>query len=113
MLYNDSMPGLYKIGHTTKAPLERCSELSSKTSVPTEFKIYCYGELKNPWMLEKEMHDAGERFRVNDSREFFKLPEDSLLKAALWIEKLSINFFGSNVFLELREKLPEVSIDNG
>lgn len=113
IIYNESMPGLYKIGHTTKAPLERCRELSDKTSVPTKFLIYCYGELNNPWDLEKDLHNAGERFRVNQSREFFKIPDESLLKAGLWVEKLSINFFGSELFFQLKEKLPEVSVDNG
>ncbi len=113
ILYNESMPSLYKIGFTTKAPLERCHELSNKTSVPTPYKIWCYGELGNPSDLERQLHDAGERFRVNESREFFKLPEDSLLKASLWIKEFSIHFIGSNVFFELREKLPEVSVNNG
>lgn len=113
LVYNESMPDLYKIGYTTKSPLQRCHELSDKTSVPTKFKIYCYGELNNPHELEKELHNAGERFRVNHAREFFKMPDENLLRAGLWIKELSINFFGSDLFYQLKEKLPEVSIDNG
>lgn len=112
VVYNESMPELYKIGYTNRSPLERCRELSDKTSVPTQFKIYCYGESGNPCHLEKEIHVAAERFRVNESREFFKIPEESLLRAGLWIQELSIHFVGSDLFYKLKEKLPEVRIDN-
>jgi hypothetical protein len=112
VVYNESMPELYKIGYTNRSPLERCRELSDKTSVPTQFKIYCYGEIENPSDFERKMHEAAERFRVNSSREFFKIPEDSLLKAGLWIKELCIHFVGSDLFYKLKEKLPEVRIDN-
>ncbi|CAB3730111.1 hypothetical protein LMG22037_05505 [Paraburkholderia phenoliruptrix] len=74
VLGNDSMPGIYKIGMTEKAPQERLEQLSSATSVPEAFNMIFFAQVKNALKVEQEMHRYFEDYRVNDSREFFRAP---------------------------------------
>jgi len=72
---NDSMPGLYKIGQTERPPSYRCNELSKSTSSPTEFEILMYVEVEEPVQTERFVHEHLAEFRVNDCREFFRIPD--------------------------------------
>ena len=100
ILVNKSMPGLVKIGQTTKSPEERAKELSSPTGVPTPFEV-AYA-LRSFWYenLEKQMHAALADRRSNNNREFFEVSVDEaktlLNKLASPIERI-LNFFG-NIF---------------
>ncbi|WP_144156526.1 GIY-YIG nuclease family protein [Paraburkholderia sp. BCC1885] len=71
VLSNDCMPGIYKIGFTERAPAERLEQLSSATSVPVEFDLVLFAQVKNPRALEKKLHDHFDMDRVNPGREFF------------------------------------------
>ncbi|EJG1615139.1 GIY-YIG nuclease family protein [Vibrio parahaemolyticus] len=71
-LKNESMPGIYKIGLTTKTVKKRCKEISAATGVPTPFEIVTYKEVDNVDKAEKTVHKLLSRFRLNKSREFFK-----------------------------------------
>ena len=70
---NRVMPGIYKIGMTDRAPAQRCYELSSSTSVPVPFEVLCFAQVEDPRTVEAEMHEHFAPFRVNGSREFFRL----------------------------------------
>ena len=74
-LSNDSMPGLYKIGQTERPPSYRCDELSRSTSSPTEFEILMYAEVDSPLQTERFVHEHLASYRVNDGREFFRIPD--------------------------------------
>lgn len=71
-LSNPAMPGLYKIGMTERSPSMRCWELSSSTAAPLEFDIEFYAEVANVLMVERQLHAALDRYRVNPGREFFR-----------------------------------------
>ena len=68
---NPSMPGLLKIGVTTKTPEERSKELFT-TSVATPFKIEFSRYVNNPFQKEKVIHKILENYRI-PSREFFNI----------------------------------------
>lgn len=72
-LSNESMPGIYKIGFTRGSPSLRAKQLSAPTSVPTPFDVEWYAESEGADVLEAELHKALGRFRVSESREFFKV----------------------------------------
>lgn len=72
---NDSMPGLYKIGVTERAPSYRRDELSRSTSAPTPFEILMYVEVDSPHEAERFVHEYLSKFRVNEGREFFRVPD--------------------------------------
>lgn len=71
-LGNPAMPGIFKIGMTERAPSQRCQELSGSTSAPLPFDLLFYGEVENPSIVEREIHDELYIERINDSREFFR-----------------------------------------
>ena len=80
------MPGLVKVGCTDRSPDERISELSAATGVPTPFKLEFFIHVPDHLATEQEIHLILANVRVNDSREFFRVPVErakSLLSAKL------------------------------
>lgn len=72
VLANPAMPGLYKIGFTTRSPMARAAELSKWTGLPGDFHVEYYGEFESPALIEKSVHDAFSEQRVTLAREFFR-----------------------------------------
>lgn len=81
VLSNPAMPDLIKIGMTTRDNIdERMRELFS-TSVPFPFECEyaCKVHVSDCNKIEKALHIAFHPYRVNASREFFKiLPEQAI-----------------------------------
>ncbi|MBK3745807.1 GIY-YIG nuclease family protein [Paraburkholderia aspalathi] len=73
VMSNPSMPGTVKIGKTTRSPEVRRAELSSATGVPVPFHIEGFIECENVHVMEILIHEKLKRYRVNRSREFFKI----------------------------------------
>lgn len=79
------MPGLVKVGKTTKLPSSRAEELSGVTGVATPF-IVVYEELFDDCdFVESFVHTklAESGMRVSESREFFRAPVSDVIKAIL------------------------------
>ena len=78
-LSNDSIPGLLKIGMTTRTPEERARELYT-TGVAIPFKVEFSIKVDNPLKTEHQLHALFNEYRVK-SREFFQItPEDARSK---------------------------------
>lgn len=75
ILTNESMPGLVKVGKTTRDPEARADELY-QTGVPTRFKVHHYALSPDCGELEMQMHEALDSDRVSISREFFRADPD-------------------------------------
>lgn len=73
LLTNPAMPGLVKIGMTTRTPEIRLRELNATTSLPYPFKLVGAVKTKDAAVLEKTVHDTLESRRANRKREFFKI----------------------------------------
>jgi hypothetical protein len=69
VLSNSAMPGLIKIGFTTRSIMERIDELSH-TGVPAKFEMEIEVSTSDPEMLEKRLHIAFSRYHYK--KEFFK-----------------------------------------
>ncbi len=75
LIANDSMPGLVKIGLTTRSVEERLAELDT-TGVATPFRVV------EQWLTpdvrgdEATAHRHLSRHRVREGREFFALPAE-------------------------------------
>ena len=81
VLSNRAMPGLVKIGMTTRPELDaRLKELYT-TGVPVPFDVEYACEVKacNCAKLEKALHTAFEPNRLNVNREFSKSRRNRLL----------------------------------
>ncbi len=85
VLVNPSIPGLVKVGQTTKSPLERASELSRATGVATAFVLVFEQEFVDCVAAERDIHAAldhcGMRYKPN--REFFRGPIPDIIRLIL------------------------------
>ena len=78
---NRGMPGLCKIGYTTRNDVkERARELYT-TGVPYPFKTYYACQVYNGKNIEKILHKLFDEFRVNDNREFFEMDPERVILA--------------------------------
>lgn len=73
ILTNKSMPGLVKIGKTTRSPKTRAKELSGGTGVPTPFVVSHKRSVKDIHNAERDIHQALDEDRKNEKREFFEV----------------------------------------
>ena len=77
VLTNVSMPGIVKIGFT-KNIKDRIINLSSRTAVPSPFKLYRAIEVKDMFEVESQFHHYFRKQRTNSQREFFTIsPEET------------------------------------
>lgn len=69
---NEGMPGLCKIGYTTRNDVkERAKELYT-TGVPYPFQIHYACQVSNGKNIETILHKLFSEYRVNNNREFFE-----------------------------------------
>jgi hypothetical protein len=71
-LSNESYKDTYKIGFTNNDPLIRMSQLNT-TGLLYPFKLEFAKQVKNYQDKEKKLHLIFDKYRVNKSREFFKM----------------------------------------
>ena len=74
ILTNDAMPGLVKIGRTSRDVDLRASELW-QTGVPQRFEVFWSCKTPDCVQLEAYVHGDLRKYRVSKSREFFKIDE--------------------------------------
>lgn len=80
ILTNPAMPGLVKIGKTSRQDVEtRLGELYS-TGVPLAFECAYAGRVEDETKVERAFHQAFGPYRINSKREFFQIepPEASI-----------------------------------
>ncbi len=73
ILTNEVMPGLVKIGKTTRDPYTRAREISGTTGVPKPFEVAHYVYVSDCDQVEQIAHSQLWRYRVNNRREFFQI----------------------------------------
>ena len=90
IMSNPSIPGLLKIGYTSRPVEDRCKELSKATGVPTPFKVeYILRVYGRGLELESEIHRCLEHKRNSSKREFFDV---SLKEAIEIVDKIGKNY---------------------
>ncbi|MGL5228180.1 MAG: GIY-YIG nuclease family protein [Bacteroidales bacterium] len=80
VLTNSTMPGLVKIGMTTRESIDtRMKELySTGVPVPFDCEYACEVKVSDCAKIEKALHTAFKPNRINDNREFFQIkPEQA------------------------------------
>ena len=80
ILTNPALPGLLKIGKTTRTPALRAEELSKPTGVPRPFEVAYALYVLDCHRVEKRTHQQLAQVRVR-GREFFELPLDAAVAA--------------------------------
>ena len=86
VLTNPAMPGIVKIGKTSRDSVDaRLSELYS-TGVPVPFECAFAGRVSDESKVEKAFHLAFGPYRLNPKREFFQIePEQAIALLELMI----------------------------
>ena len=77
VLSHEAMPGLLKVGYTTRTIKERLQELSS-TGVPGSFIPELYFYIDEPHVVEREIHQHLSSFRYE--KEFFRVDKTEAIK---------------------------------
>ena len=83
---------VYKVGFTKHHPEHRAKQLSRGTGVLYPFNVEYVFRCHDGEFLEREVHKALKKYRLNNDREFFKV-KFSLIKDA--IEELGEKFKGN------------------
>lgn len=79
-LTNEAMPGLVKIGMTSRKEIaQRMKELYSSTGVPLPFECVYACEVTDFAKTEKALHLAFAPDRINPNREFFKMDTERVI----------------------------------
>lgn len=84
---NESMPGILKIGRTSREPEARLREMNSRTETPTPFRLEAVVRSANAAWTERAIHERLNGVRVNERREFFRLTPASALAAMMAVAK--------------------------
>ena len=90
VLTNSAMPGLVKIGMTTRESIDtRMKELySTGVPVPFDCEYACEVKASDCAKIEKALHTAFKPNRINDNREFFQIkPEQATAILGLFNRK--------------------------
>ena len=77
VLTNEAMPDYVKIGTTRSTMQQRMAQLYS-TSVPVPFECHYAGEVEVAKNVEKRLHRAFDKFRINKNREFFEIDPEAV-----------------------------------
>ena len=74
VMVNSTIPGLAKVGRTTRSPAERAAELSAASGVATPFVLAFEQEFADCVWAERQIHGELDRLglRVVPNREFFR-----------------------------------------
>lgn len=73
VLSNPAMPGLVKIGRSIYGGKKRAVDLY-QTGVPEPFTLEFEAYLSDPASVEHDLHTNLDEYRINGSREFFRIP---------------------------------------
>ena len=89
LLVNPSMPGVVKIGKTSRDPTQRMAELTSATGVPTPFMLVYQLQVVNAGLAERLVHEKLESmgYRVSANREFFHVTPSVAIEVMLEVNQ--------------------------
>ncbi len=104
VLTNDAMPGLVKVGRTTRDPESRACELF-QTGVPVPFEVYFSALFPDCIDAEAHVHRELTLSRVSEGREFFRVEPDRAEQAVCNAHREQLEHW-------LEEFLPDHSIEN-
>lgn len=79
VLTNPAMPGLIKIGMTTQVEVEARMKQLFSTGVPVPFDCAFACQVKDAGEVERALHYAFGKHRINPNREFFQIEADRVI----------------------------------
>lgn len=85
ILTNEAMPNLVKLGITYTTIEQRMKELYT-AGVPVPFECFHASLVENAEDVERRIHRAFSKFRVNKNREFFEILPENILEILEMVE---------------------------
>ena len=79
VLTNPAMPGLIKIGMTTQMEVEARMKQLYSTGVPVPYDCAFACQVKDASEVERALHYAFGKDRINPNREFFRIEADRVI----------------------------------
>ena len=73
ILVNPALPGMVKVGLTTRTPTQRAGELTSSSGVPLPFVVAWARAVSDCASVEASVHRMLDDRRVSGKREFFRV----------------------------------------
>lgn len=108
---NPAMPGIVKIGMTTRDSVDdRLRELSVPSGVPVPFECDYACRVVRCGDIEAALHTAFNPYRINPRREFFKIEAD---QAIAFLRVLAIEEVTSEVSEEAERIMDPVEVSSG
>lgn len=107
VLVNECMPGLVKIGKTSRKDMgARLRELyTTGVPLPFECRYACRVKLSHTDELEKALHKAFAPYRVNDSREFFRIEVEQVIPILKLLTHMNEGDVTAEVSAEIQQEL--------
>lgn len=109
VLANSAMPGVVKVGKTTRTPSERAAELSGVTGLPSSFIVVYEQLFSDCGAAESYVHTylTQKGFRISDNREFFNAPVNDVVRAIV-----SASTAMDNELQKIRSTEAQVPVEN-
>lgn len=85
ILINEAMPNLVKVGRTTTSINQRMKELYT-SGVPVPFECFHASVVTDDIDVERRIHRAFSKYRVNTNREFFEIEPENILAILEMVE---------------------------
>lgn len=82
VMSNPMFEGCYKIGASTNDPVERARQLSASSGVPYPYTVAYQRLVDAPFQVEAALHRMLDQYRLNDSREFFRVRLSKIITLA-------------------------------
>ena len=79
ILKNEAMPGIYKIGVTSREDLDKRVRELYTTSIPFPFECEFSCKVEDYKKVEKILHNAFHDYRMNPNREFFNVSPERVI----------------------------------
>lgn len=82
VMCNPMLVDVYKIGATTNDPIERARQLSASSGVAYPYTVAYQRLVDAPFQVEAALHRMLDSYRLNDSREFFRIKLHKIIELA-------------------------------
>lgn len=82
VLSSPTMEMVYKVGATINDPIERARQLSASSGVAYPYTVAYQRLVDAPFQVEAALHRMLDSYRLNDSREFFRIKLHKIIELA-------------------------------
>jgi hypothetical protein len=108
VLTNKEMPGICKIGYTSKNDINERTKQLYTTGVPHPFDVYCILKVKDGRRYENTIHEIFSENRVRPDREFFRIHPEQVKNKLLSLQSEELIYISKEniLYKPKRKRMP-------